>query len=120
MDWVTLNKSKFNPEKTEVFLVSQKADQGVGMQPLMDRITLLLKKTAVQFGGAPGSIPGHAQVSTVARSAFPQLKLVCQLYMFLKWSDLAMMKHVILITSWITVTHCTWGFSWSKMLQPNY
>ena len=34
MDWMRVTKLKLNPDKTEVLLVSQKADQGTGMCPL--------------------------------------------------------------------------------------
>ena len=38
-----MNKLKLNPDKTEVFLISRKADQGIAMQYVLDRVTLPLK-----------------------------------------------------------------------------
>ena len=46
------------------------------------------------------SLSLDAQVLAVARSAFAQLKLVCQLHLFLERSDLAMVTHA-LVTSWL-------------------
>lgn len=46
---------KLNPDKAEVLLVNEKADQGRGMQPVLGGILLPLK-TGAQFWGAPGFV----------------------------------------------------------------
>ena len=64
-----MNKLKLNPDKTEVLLVSQKADQGTGMQPVLDGVTLPLKIQVCSLGVRLDSSPSlDAQVSAVARS----------------------------------------------------
>ena len=50
VDWMMVNKLKLNPDKTEVFLVSQKVDQGIGMQLVLDGITLPLKNQVCSLG----------------------------------------------------------------------
>ena len=100
MEWMRVNKLKFNPDKTEVLLVSQKANQGIGMQPVLDEVALLLKTQVYSFGvllDLPLSL--DAQVSAVARSTFAQIKLKRQLCPFLERSDVALVSHV-LVTSW--------------------
>ena len=38
-----VNKLKLNPDNTEVLLVNQKPDQGIGLQPLLDEVTFPLE-----------------------------------------------------------------------------
>ena len=69
---------KLNPDKTEVLLVSQKADQGTGIQLVLDGVTLPLKTQVHSFCVLLNSaLSLDAQVSEVAKGAFAQLKLVC-------------------------------------------
>lgn len=44
IDWMRMNTLKFNPDETEVLLVSGKRDQGIGIQSVLDGITFPLKK----------------------------------------------------------------------------
>uniref|UniRef100_A0A803T4E3 Reverse transcriptase domain-containing protein n=1 Tax=Anolis carolinensis TaxID=28377 RepID=A0A803T4E3_ANOCA len=89
-DWMRANKLKLNPDKIEVLLVSRKAEQGIGLQPVLDGVALPLK-TQVRSLGVPldSSSSLEPQVSAVARGAFAQLRLVRQLRPFLGKSDLA-------------------------------
>ena len=99
MDWMRANKLKLNPDKTEVLLVSQKADQGIGIQLVLDGVTLPLKTQVCSLGVLLDSaLSLDAQVSGVARSPFAELKLVRQLRPFLEKSDLATVTHA-LVTS---------------------
>ena len=43
MDWMRVNKLKLNLGKLKVHLVSQKADQGIGIQPVLDGVTIPLR-----------------------------------------------------------------------------
>ena len=95
------NKLKINPDKTEVLLVSQKADEGIGILPVLDGVTLPLKTQVCSLCVLlDSSLSLDAQVSAVARSAFAQLKLVLQLRSFLEMSDLATVTHA-LVTSYL-------------------
>uniref|UniRef100_A0A803T782 Reverse transcriptase domain-containing protein n=1 Tax=Anolis carolinensis TaxID=28377 RepID=A0A803T782_ANOCA len=79
-DWMRANKLKLNPDKTEVLLVSRKAKQGIGLQPVLDGVTLPLKAQVRSLGVILDSLLSlELQVSAVARGAFTQLKLVRQL-----------------------------------------
>uniref|UniRef100_A0A803THP9 ribonuclease H n=1 Tax=Anolis carolinensis TaxID=28377 RepID=A0A803THP9_ANOCA len=79
-DWMRANKLKLNPDKTEVLLVSRKAEQGTGLQPVLDGVTLPLKAQVRSLGVIlDSSLSLEPQVSAVARGAFAQLKLVRQL-----------------------------------------
>ena len=40
MDWIMLNKVKPNPDKIEVLLISQKADQAMEIQAVLLRVTV--------------------------------------------------------------------------------
>ena len=82
-----------------MLLVSRKADEGIGILPVLDGVTLPLK-TQVRSSGVllDSSLSLDAQVLVVARRAFPQLKLVRQLCTFLEMSDLATVTHA-LVTS---------------------
>ena len=48
--WMRVNKLKLNPGKTEVLLVNLKADEGIGMQPVLDRVIYPLKKQVCGWG----------------------------------------------------------------------
>uniref|UniRef100_A0A803TAT9 Reverse transcriptase domain-containing protein n=1 Tax=Anolis carolinensis TaxID=28377 RepID=A0A803TAT9_ANOCA len=99
LDWMRANKFKLNPDKTEVLLVSRKAEQGIGLQPVLDGVTLPLKAQVRSLGVILDSLLSlELQVSVVARGAFAQLKLVCQLHPYLGKPDLATVVHT-LVTS---------------------
>ena len=69
------------------------------MQPVLDGVIFPLKTQVYSLGVfLDSSVSLNAQVSTVARSAFAQLKLLCQLHTFLERSDLVTEKHA-LVTS---------------------
>lgn len=65
MDWMRASKWKLNPDHTEVHLVNQKADQGKGIQIVLDRITLPLKNQVFSLGMLLYSALG-VQASVVA------------------------------------------------------
>uniref|UniRef100_A0A803TFX4 Reverse transcriptase domain-containing protein n=1 Tax=Anolis carolinensis TaxID=28377 RepID=A0A803TFX4_ANOCA len=95
-DWMRANKLKLNPDKTEVLLVSRKAEQGIGLQPVVDGVALPLKTQVRSLGVLlDSSLSLEPQVSAVARGALAQLKLVRQLCPFLGRSDLAMVVHTL-------------------------
>ena len=50
------NKPELNPNETKVLLVRQKADQGIGLQPVLDGITLPLKTRVSSSGSVPGFV----------------------------------------------------------------
>uniref|UniRef100_A0A803THC7 Reverse transcriptase domain-containing protein n=1 Tax=Anolis carolinensis TaxID=28377 RepID=A0A803THC7_ANOCA len=98
-DWMRANKLKLNPDKMEVLLVSRKAKQGIGLQPVLAGVALPLKTQVRSLGVMlDSSLSLEPQVSVVARGAFAQLRLVRQLRPFLKKSDLAIVVHA-LVTS---------------------
>uniref|UniRef100_A0A803TWJ5 Reverse transcriptase domain-containing protein n=1 Tax=Anolis carolinensis TaxID=28377 RepID=A0A803TWJ5_ANOCA len=98
-DWMRANKLKLNPDKTEVLLVSHKAEQGTGLQPVLDGVTLPLKTQVHSLGVLlDSSLSLEPQVSVMAREAFAELRLVHQLHPYLRKSDLATVVHV-LVTS---------------------
>nr|XP_060608896.1 uncharacterized protein LOC132760735 [Anolis sagrei ordinatus] len=95
------NKLKLNPDKTEVLLVSRKAEQGIGLQPVLDGVKLPLKMQVRSLGVIlDSSLSLEPQVSAVAGRAYAQLKLVHQLRPYLGKSDLATVVHA-LVTSQI-------------------
>uniref|UniRef100_A0A803TBI4 Reverse transcriptase domain-containing protein n=1 Tax=Anolis carolinensis TaxID=28377 RepID=A0A803TBI4_ANOCA len=49
-DWMRANKLKLNPDKTEVLLVSRKAEQDIGLQPVLDGVALPLKAQVTVWG----------------------------------------------------------------------
>ena len=56
--------------------VNQKADQGIGVQPVLDGVTLPLKTQVHSLGVLLDlSLRVDSQVLAVAKSAFAQLKL---------------------------------------------
>uniref|UniRef100_A0A803TC32 Reverse transcriptase domain-containing protein n=1 Tax=Anolis carolinensis TaxID=28377 RepID=A0A803TC32_ANOCA len=98
-DWMRANKLKLNPDKTEVLLVSRKAEQGIGLQPVLDGVTLPLKAQVRSLGVIlDSSLSLEPQVSAVARGVFAQLKLVRQLRPYLGKQDFATVVHA-LVTS---------------------
>uniref|UniRef100_A0A803SXZ5 Reverse transcriptase domain-containing protein n=1 Tax=Anolis carolinensis TaxID=28377 RepID=A0A803SXZ5_ANOCA len=97
--WMRANKLKLNPDKTEVLLVSRKAEQGIGLQPVLDGVTLPLKAQVCSLEVILDSLLNlEPQVLAVARGAFAQLKLVRQLCSYLGKPDLATVVHA-LVTS---------------------
>uniref|UniRef100_A0A803TNR7 Reverse transcriptase domain-containing protein n=1 Tax=Anolis carolinensis TaxID=28377 RepID=A0A803TNR7_ANOCA len=97
-DWMRANKLKLNPDKTEVLLVSRKAEQGIG-RGLLEGVALPLKTQVRSLGVLlDSSLSLEPQVSVVARGAFAQLRLVHQLRPYLGKSDLATVVHA-LVTS---------------------
>ena len=86
-----MNKLKLNPDKSEVLLVSQKADQGIGMQPMLDGVALLLKPKVLSLQVLlDWSLTLYGHALAVARSTFTQFTVVHQLCMLLERSHLAM------------------------------
>uniref|UniRef100_A0A803TBP9 Reverse transcriptase domain-containing protein n=1 Tax=Anolis carolinensis TaxID=28377 RepID=A0A803TBP9_ANOCA len=76
-DWMRANRLKLNSDKTEVLLVSRRAEQGIGLQPVLDRVTLSLKTQVRSLGVIlDSSLSLEPQVSVMARGAFAQLRLV--------------------------------------------
>uniref|UniRef100_A0A803SSU4 Reverse transcriptase domain-containing protein n=2 Tax=Anolis carolinensis TaxID=28377 RepID=A0A803SSU4_ANOCA len=95
-DWMRANKLKLNPDKTEVLLVSRRAEQGIGLQPVLDGVALPLKTQVRSLGVLlDSSLSLEPQVLAVARRAFAQLRLVRQLRPFLGRSDLATVVHAL-------------------------
>uniref|UniRef100_A0A803TE01 ribonuclease H n=1 Tax=Anolis carolinensis TaxID=28377 RepID=A0A803TE01_ANOCA len=71
LDWMRANKLKLNPDKTEVLLVSRKAEQGIGLQPVLDGVALPLKTQVRSLGVILDSLLSlEPQVSAVAGRAF--------------------------------------------------
>uniref|UniRef100_A0A803SXN9 Reverse transcriptase domain-containing protein n=1 Tax=Anolis carolinensis TaxID=28377 RepID=A0A803SXN9_ANOCA len=98
-DWMRVNKLKLHPDKTEVLLVSRKAEQGIGLQPVLDGVALPLKAQVRSLGVLlDSSLSLEPQVSAVARGAFAQLKLVRQLRPYLGKPDMVTVVHA-LVTS---------------------
>uniref|UniRef100_A0A803TWX8 Reverse transcriptase domain-containing protein n=1 Tax=Anolis carolinensis TaxID=28377 RepID=A0A803TWX8_ANOCA len=98
-DWMRANKLKLSSDKTEVLLFSRKAEQGTGLQPMLDGVTLPLKTQVRSLGILlDSSLSLEPQVSAVARGAFAQLRLVHQLRPYLGKPDLATVVHA-LVTS---------------------
>ena len=75
MDWMRMNKMRLNPDKTGVLPVKRKANRRIGMQSVLDRVTLPLKTQVHSLGIFLHSVLSlDAQVFMRARSAFAQLK----------------------------------------------
>uniref|UniRef100_A0A803TVM8 Reverse transcriptase domain-containing protein n=1 Tax=Anolis carolinensis TaxID=28377 RepID=A0A803TVM8_ANOCA len=89
-EWMRVNKLKLNPDKTEVHLVSRKAEQGIGLQPVLDGVALPLKAQVRSLGVLlDSSLSLEPQLLAVARGAFSKLKLVGQLHPYLGNPDMA-------------------------------
>uniref|UniRef100_A0A803TMK0 Reverse transcriptase domain-containing protein n=1 Tax=Anolis carolinensis TaxID=28377 RepID=A0A803TMK0_ANOCA len=70
-DWMRANKLKLNPDKMEVLLISRRAEQGIGLQPVLDGVALPLKTQVHNLGVLLDSLLSlEPQVSAVARGAF--------------------------------------------------
>ena len=71
MVWMRMNQLKLNPHKTEVLLVSRKADQGIGIQAVLGGVTLPLKTQLCSAAGfisepaCPGLSSGQECICTV-------------------------------------------------------
>ena len=66
------------------------------MQLVLDGVILPLKTQVSSLGVfLDSSLSLDAQILAVARSAFAQLKLVCQLCLFLERSDLVIVIHAL-------------------------
>ena len=50
MDWMTANKLKLNPDKTEMLLVGGSSDRMEGVQPVLDGVALPLKRQVRSLG----------------------------------------------------------------------
>ncbi|XP_053112476.1 uncharacterized protein LOC128327575 [Hemicordylus capensis] len=99
MGWMWANKLKLNPDKTEVLLVSRRANRDEEILPVLDGVALPLKEQVRSLWVLldPALLLG-AQVEAVARGAFARLQLVHQLCPFLEKADLATVTHA-LVTS---------------------
>ncbi|XP_061451815.1 uncharacterized protein LOC133369973 [Rhineura floridana] len=98
MDWMRANKLKLNPDKTEMLLVNGSPDQ-LDVRPVLDEVTLPLKEQVRSLGVLlDPSLSLEAQVASVARSAFYQLRLVAQLRPYLDREHLTSVIHA-LVTS---------------------
>ena len=76
MGWMRANKLKLNPDKTEVLLVSWKANEGIEILPVLDRVTLPLKTLLLgcPLGfipklGCPGLGSGQEHICTAKAGA---------------------------------------------------
>ncbi|XP_061441792.1 uncharacterized protein LOC133364873 [Rhineura floridana] len=99
MDWMRVNKLKLNPDKTEMLLVDGFSDRMVDIYPVLDGVTLPLKDQVRSLGVfLDSSLSLEAQVASVVRNAFYQLRLVAQLHPYLSKEDLTSVVHA-LVTS---------------------
>ena len=88
-----------NPDKTEMLLASQKAEQRNRVAACAGWGCTPSENTGAQLGGVcvllDSSLSPDAQVLEVARSAFAQLKLVRKLHLFLERSDRTPVTHAV-------------------------
>ncbi|XP_061487325.1 prostacyclin synthase isoform X3 [Rhineura floridana] len=99
MDWMRANKLRLNPDKTEMLLVGGSPDQMVDVRPILDGVALPLNAQIRSLGVLlDPSLSLEAQIASVARGAFYQLRLVAQLRPYLDRENLASVVHV-LVTS---------------------
>ncbi|KAF7252305.1 hypothetical protein EYD10_02240, partial [Varanus komodoensis] len=90
MGWMRANKLKLNPDEVEVLLVGG-LGSGVGdLDLVLNGVALLLKDRVCSLGVLlDPELSLEAQVTTVARSAFLQLRLIHQLRPYLEDDCLA-------------------------------
>ncbi|XP_053120143.1 uncharacterized protein LOC128330801 [Hemicordylus capensis] len=99
MGWMGENKLKLNPDKTEVLIVRGRNSRDVFDLPVLDRVTLPQKEQVRSLGVLLDQrLSLVSQVEAVARGAFYQLRLICQLCPFLEINDLKTVVH-LLVTS---------------------
>ncbi|XP_061487038.1 uncharacterized protein LOC133387065 isoform X3 [Rhineura floridana] len=97
MDWMRANKLRLNPDKTEMLLVDGFSDRMVDTYPILDGVTLPLKDRVRSLGVVlDSSLSLEAQVASVARNAFYQLRLVAQLCPYLSKEDLTSVVHALI------------------------
>ncbi|XP_053104853.1 leucine-rich repeat-containing protein 39 isoform X1 [Hemicordylus capensis] len=97
--WTRDNKLRLNPDKTEVLIVRGWNLRDDFDLPVLDGVTLPQKEhvRSLEVLLDP-SLSLVSQVETVARSAFYQLRMICQLHLFLELDDLKTVVH-LLVTS---------------------
>ena len=95
MDRRRTEKLNINLDKTEVFLVGQKTNQGIGIQTVLGGgFTLPFQHQVHSLGMLLDiTLSLNAQMTAVARTTFAQLNLVCKLCPFLEMSELATVIH---------------------------
>ncbi|XP_053106346.1 uncharacterized protein LOC128325025 [Hemicordylus capensis] len=99
MGWMWANTLKLNLDKTEVLLVSRRANRDEEILLVLDGVALPLKEQVRSLGVLlDPALLLEAQVEAVARGAFAWLRLVRQLRPFLEKADLATVTHA-LVTS---------------------
>lgn len=88
--WMWENKLKLNSHKTEVFLVWKSMARVLDYCPALTGVALSLKEQVHSLGVLLDlQLLLESQVSTVASSTFAQLRLLCQLRLYLSHSNLA-------------------------------
>ncbi|KAF7240633.1 putative RNA-directed DNA polymerase from transposon BS [Varanus komodoensis] len=98
-EWMTANKLKLNPDKTEVLLVGGSGFGEGGFDLVLNGATLPLRDKVRSLGVLlDPELSLEAQVTAVARTAFLQLRLINQLRPYLEYDCLATVTHA-LVTS---------------------
>ena len=99
MDWMRVNKSKLNPDKTEVLLVGAFLNKLEGHFSVLNGAVLLLKDRVHSLGVLlDPSLTLEAHVDSVARGTFLQLWKLYQLRPYLDKRSLMTVTHA-LVTS---------------------
>ncbi|XP_078241606.1 uncharacterized protein LOC140704410 [Pogona vitticeps] len=99
MVWMRVNKLRLNPDKFEVLLVGAPPDRLKGHLPTLDGITLPLKDRVRSLGVLlDPSLTLEAQVDSVSRGAFLQLRRIYQLRPYLDEQNLAAVTHALVTT----------------------
>ena len=92
------NRLKLNPEKTEVLLVRKPSIQTQSLSPTLNGVTLPLKGQVRSLGVHLDSQLSLENQVITAKSAFAQLRLVCQLKPYLCRSDLIKVVQALVIS----------------------
>ncbi|KAF7246312.1 Methyltransferase-like protein 4 [Varanus komodoensis] len=99
MGWMRANKLKLNPDKTEVLLVGGSGFGEGELNLVLNGVALPPRDKVRSLGVLLDSeLSLEAQVTTAARSAFLQLRLIHQLRPYLEYDCLATVTHA-LVTS---------------------
>ncbi|KAF7247658.1 RNA-directed DNA polymerase from mobile element jockey [Varanus komodoensis] len=99
MGWMRANKLKLNPDKTEVLLVGSSGFREGDLNLVLNGVALPPRDKVRSLGVLlDPELSLEAQVTTAARSAFLQLRLIHQLRPYLEYDCLATVTHA-LVTS---------------------
>ncbi|KAF7247673.1 Poly(rC)-binding protein 3, partial [Varanus komodoensis] len=99
MGWMRANKLKLNPDKTEVLLVGGSGFREGDLNLVLNGVALPPRDKVRSLGVLlDPELSLEAQVTTAARSAFLQLRLIHQLRPYLEYDCLATVTHA-LVTS---------------------